>query len=216
MHAGVGLGMAGLVVGLVFLPSDQGGEFDRQAKAALIDNLIESAFPGTLGGKQFLCIGDECTGSQRKILDHDRYRQLWPKVAALVEHPFELDDSPRARAVVGEHKKQEERERRQHEEQEKDMAAIRDAMHPPVGFHVKGSVGEDGRNDPADVHKTARRLRELGFLEKETTDPDEIADAIYSYQSAVLRWSKPDGRLDPRGETERALRAGRRISMTLR
>ena len=61
LRAGVGLGMAALVVGLVFLPSDQGGESERQAKAELIDNLIESAFPGTLGKKQFLCIGDECT-----------------------------------------------------------------------------------------------------------------------------------------------------------
>jgi hypothetical protein len=216
LRVGVGLGMAALVVGLVFLPSDQGGESDRQAKAALIDQLVESAFPGTLGDKQFLCIGNECSGSHRKILDHDRYREVWPKVAALLEHPFEVDDSPRARAVVGERKKQEERERRQREEHEKEMAAIREAMHPPVGFHVKGTVGEDGRNDPADVQKTARRLRELGFLEKETTDPDEVADAIYFYQSAVLRWSKPDGRLDPRGETERALRAGRRISMALR
>jgi hypothetical protein len=215
LRAGVGLGMAGLVVGLVFLPSDQGGESERQAKAEQIDQLVESAFPGTLGDKQFLCVGDECSGSHRKILDHDRYRQVWPKVAALLEHPFELDDSPRARAVVRERKEQEERERRQHEEHEKEMAAIREAMHPPVGFYVKGSVGEDGRNDPADVGKTARRLRELGFLEKETTDPDEVAEAIYVYQSAVLRWSKPDGRLDPRGETERALRAGRRISMAL-
>ena len=129
---------------------------------------------------------------------------MWPKVAALIENSFELDDSPRARAVVGERKKQEERERRQHEEHEKEMAAIREAMHPPVGFYVKGSVGEDGRNDPADVHKTARRLRELGFLGKETTDPDEVAKrstytsrrccAGASRTAASTRAARPSGR----------------------
>jgi hypothetical protein len=216
LRTGIGLGMVGLALAVaVLLPSDQGGESERQAKAALIDDLIESAFPGTLGGKVFFCYGNKCSGSFREILDHDRYNEVWPQVAAAVEHPFELDDSPRAKAVVAEHKKEAERDKARQAEHDREMAAIREAMRPPVGFYVKGSVGEDGRNDPDDLRRTARRLRELGYLEQETMDPDEIGDAIYLYQSAVLGRRKPDGRIDPRGETERALRAGRRVSMAL-
>jgi hypothetical protein len=117
--------------------------------------------------------------------------------------------------MIADRKKEAEREKARQAEHEREMAAIREAMHPPVGFYVKGSVGEGGQNDPDDVSKTARRLKELGFLDKDTTDPDEVADAIYVYQGAVLKWAKPDGRVDPRGETARALRAGRRVSMAL-
>jgi hypothetical protein len=70
-------------------------------------------------------------------------------------------------------------------------------------------------NAPEDVKRVARRLHELGFLDQPTEDLDAIGDAIYAYQASVLHMPKPDGRIDPRGKTEAALRAGRRISMAL-
>jgi hypothetical protein len=70
-------------------------------------------------------------------------------------------------------------------------------------------------NNPEDVHRVATRLHELGFLDRQSDDLTAIADAIYTYQSVVLRLPKPDGRIDPRGQTETALRAGRKVSMAL-
>jgi Xanthomonas XOO_2897-like deaminase len=98
---------------------------------------------------------------------------------------------------------------------EQELAGYRKAMYPPTVFHVGASVGEDGHNDPEDVRRVSHRLHELGFLDRETTDLDALGDAIYDYQYQVLHMAKPDGRVDPRGATEAALRAGRKISMAL-
>jgi len=49
-----------------------------------------------------------------------------------------------------------------------------------------------------------------------TTDIEEVTDAIHDYQSQVLGWPRPDGRVDVGNKTHRALKAGRKtVSMAL-
>jgi len=84
------------------------------------------------------------------------------------------------------------------------------------GFPLTGSVGAKGDNRPADVERVAGRLHGLGFLKKMTTDIEEVTDAIHDYQSQVLGWPRPDGRVDVGNKTHRALKAGRKtVSMAL-
>ena len=91
-----------------------------------------------------------------------------------------------------------------------------DAMRTPttiseVGpFPLTGSVGAKGDNRPEDVARVAGRLHALGFLDPMTTDIDAVTDAIERYQSEVLRWPGPDGRVDVDNKTHKALKAGRK------
>jgi hypothetical protein len=220
-RAGIGLGSATIVLMLVFMPSDQGGDAERIAKADAIDELIHTAFPGVVSDKKFLCIGD-CTAGNREVLDRERYYALRATVERLAESAWVIETDPRAVAMrkrakylEDERRREAERDRAAKEQFDQELAAYREAIHRPAGFHVRASVGEDGKNDPDDVRRVSRRLHQLGFLDEETTDLDAIGDAIYLYQSAVLRWRKPDGRVEPRGKTEAAMRAGRKVSMTL-
>lgn len=76
---------------------------------------------------------------------------------------------------------------------------------------MSASVGEDGTNNPDDVSRTAKRLHELGFLPSPTDDLEALGEAIATYQRVVLKMPEPDGRIDPRGDTEAPLRAGREL-----
>jgi hypothetical protein len=98
----------------------------------------------------------------------------------------------------------------------------KDTMNAPrpvseVGnFPLVGSVGAKGDNRPEDVERVAGRLHALGFLDAMTTDIEKVTDAIERYQSEVLRWPGPDGRVDVNNKTHRALKAGRKVgSMAL-
>jgi hypothetical protein len=220
-RAGVGLGTATIVLMLVFMPSDQGGDAERIGKADAIDGLIHTAFPDVVSDKRLFCSG-HCTAGNRKILDVGRYYRLLPTVSALAEHAWHVEDDPRAVArlkrldlLKEQHRREEERDLAERVKLDKELASYRAAIYRPVGFHVKTSVGEDGHNDPGDVKRVSKLLHELGFLDKESDDLELIGEAIYTYQASVLRLRKPDGRVDPRGKTESALRARRRISMAL-
>jgi hypothetical protein len=91
-----------------------------------------------------------------------------------------------------------------------------DAMRaqPPISevgpFPLAGSVGAKGDNRPDDVARVAGRLHALGFLDPMTTDIGAVTDAIERYQSEVLRWPGPDGRVDVDNKTHKALKAGRK------
>lgn len=91
-----------------------------------------------------------------------------------------------------------------------------EAMRPPspiseVGpFPLTGSVGAKGDNRPEDVERVAGRLHGLGFLDPMTTDIEAVTEAIERYQSEVLRWPGPDGRVDVDNKTHKALKAGRK------
>ena len=206
-------GVAGIVL---FMPSDQGGDSERIAKAEAIDSIIYEAFPGVVTEKKFLCIGD-CTAANREVEDPQRYSQLVGQIRALMANAWEIEDDEtvRRRRRKEVHRSEEERDLAERVRFVKQSAGYREAMRRPVGFFVRASVGEDGTNNPEDVKRAAKQLRELGFLVQPTDDLDAIGDAIYTYQSSVLRIPKPDGRIDPRGKTEAALRAGRKFSMAL-
>ena len=89
-------------------------------------------------------------------------------------------------------------------------------MRPPspiseVGpFPLNGSVGAKGDNRPEDVARVAGRLHGLGFLDPMTSDIGAVTEAIERYQSEVLRWPGPDGRVDVNNKTHKALKAGRK------
>lgn len=93
-----------------------------------------------------------------------------------------------------------------------------DAMRSPspvseVGsFPLSGSVGAKGDNRPDDVARVAGRLHALGFLDPMTTDIGAVTEAIERYQSEVLRWPGPDGRVDVDNKTHKALKAGRKTT----
>ena len=208
--------IAGVVGIVLFMPSDQGGDSERIAKAEAIDSIIYEAFPGVVTEKKFLCIGD-CTAANREVEDPQRYSQLVGQIRALMANAWEIEDDEtvRRRRRKEVHRSEEERDLAERVRFVKELAGYREAMRRPVGFFVRASVGEDGTNNPEDVKRAAKRLHELGFLVQPTDDLDAIGDAIYTYQSSVLRIPKPDGRIDPRGKTEAALRAGRKFSMAL-
>ena len=205
------------------MPSDQAVLVDEAAareRLDVIDAIIHDAFEDVVGPRRVLCIGD-CTPGNRHIFDTERYGRLHAKVSALMANAWEIEDDDMARRrkrkeyAAEEHRREEEHDLAERVRTDKELAGYREAMHRPVGFNVHSSVGEDGTNDPEDVKRVAKRLHELDFLDTPTEDLDAIGDAIYTYQSAVLHLPKPDGRIDPRGKTEAALRAGRRISMAL-
>lgn len=221
--ASAGGAVAGVVGMVLFMPSDQAGAADEAAareRLDVIDAIIHDAFEDVVGPRRVLCIGD-CTPGNRHIFDPERYGRLHAKVSALVASAWEIEDDDTARRrkrkeyVAEEHRREEEHDLAERVRIDKELAGYREAMHRPVGFYVHSSVGEDGTNGPEDLKRVAKRLHELGFLDKPTEDPDAIGDAIYLYQGSVLRIPKPDGRIDPRGKTEAALRAGRRISMAI-
>ena len=221
--ASAGGAVAGVVGLVLFMPSDQAGAADQAAaveRLDVIDAIIHDAFEDVVGPRRVLCIGD-CTPGNRHIFDPERYARLHAKISALVAHAWEVEDDEtarrrkRAEVVAAEHRREEEHDLAERVRTDKELAGYREAMHRPVGFYVHSSVGEDGTNDPDDVKRVAKRLHELGFLDTLTEALDAIGDAIYLYQSAVLHMAKPDSRIDPRGQTEAALRAGRKISMAL-
>jgi hypothetical protein len=80
---------------------------------------------------------------------------------------------------------------------------------------LKGSIGARGDNHADDVRAVARRLHTLGFLGAVTADVNAVTEAIESYQREVLRWPKPDGRVDPGGKTHEALNASRKAGVGL-
>lgn len=205
---------------VLFMPTDQGGDAERKAKLDAIHQLIYTSFPGVLTDKKFVCVGN-CSGN-REVLDSQRYGQLYATISALVENAWKVDDDWRAFArqkriefLAEEHRREVESDLAERVRFEKEIANSREAMHRGLGFHVRASVGEDATNNPEDVRRVGKRLHELGFADQESDDVEAIGDAIYTYQSLVLRLRKPDGRIDPRGRTEAALRAGRKISMAL-
>ncbi|MEA2293543.1 MAG: hypothetical protein QOE86_1182 [Solirubrobacteraceae bacterium] len=215
---GVGMGVASVAMLVLFMPSDQAGDAERIAKAEAIDSLIHQAFPGVVSEKKLLCVG-ACTAGNREIMDGDRYAKLYAKVSALAENAWQIDDDPvrvaRRKVIEEAHRHDAERDLDERRELDEELAGYRQAMHRRPGFYVEASVGEDGRNDLADVRRAAARLKDVGFLDAVTDDPDVVAEAIWTYQSMVVKLPRPDGRIDPRGKTEAALRTGRRISMAL-
>jgi hypothetical protein len=116
-------------------------------------------------------------------------------------------------------KKEAEDAKKPKEKDEEEQA--KELMHRPPPdsvaghFPLSGSVGAKGANRSADVARIADRLHGLGFLEPRTTDIDKVTEAIERYQSEVLRWRSPDGRVDPERRTHQALTAGQK-SMSMR
>jgi hypothetical protein len=221
--ATAGGAIAGIVGLVLFMPSDQGGAADDAAareRLDVIDAIIHDAFEDVVGPRRPLCIGD-CTPGNRHIFDPERYGRLHAKVSSLMANAWEVEDDEtatrrkRREYVAEEHRREEEHDLAERVRTDKELAGYREAMYRPVVFYVHSSVGEDGTNDLEDVKRVAKRLHELGFLDTLTEDLDAIGDAIYTYQGSVLHIPKPDSRIDPRGKTEAALRAGRRISMAL-
>jgi hypothetical protein len=117
-------------------------------------------------------------------------------------------------SVAREHKLEEAREEKDRAELAELQKSVREDR--PLGTSGRvvthASVGDGGRNDPADVHRIGARLHALGFLEATTDDPEEVADAIRMYQLAVLGQRHPTGRVRPGDATIRALSAGRKQS----
>lgn len=68
-----------------------------------------------------------------------------------------------------------------------------------TGHSLRGSVGLEGDNNPGDVIIVLRLLHSAGYADA------DIAAAITRFQSEVVKMPNPDGRIDPRGRTFRAL-----------
>jgi hypothetical protein len=95
-------------------------------------------------------------------------------------------------------------------QEQADLEQIRPRPVPTLrGFAIGASVGAGGRNRPDDVKRVAERLEQLGFGAA-TGDVASVTAAIRRYQGTVLAWRSPDGRVDPGGETLRALSEGRK------
>ena len=118
----------------------------------------------------------------------------------------------RERFLAEQHKLEEERANKDRQELEDvEKLAHRDPSVATSGRVVtRASVGAGGRNSPADVRHISGRLRSLGFLEADTGDMDELADAIRTYQTVVMGERHPSGRVAPGDPTLRALSAGRK------
>ena len=80
---------------------------------------------------------------------------------------------------------------------------------------ISGSVGKGGKNRPADVrviqeliNQNIHKIRPTRPLAVDGAVGPKTIGAITEFQSRVLRFSRPDGRVDPGGKTERALLSG--------
>ncbi|MBP2326892.1 hypothetical protein JOF56_007277 [Kibdelosporangium banguiense] len=84
------------------------------------------------------------------------------------------------------------------------MSELGTVFHTVTGFlsgqELEGSVGVDGVNDPRDVAIVTRMLLMAGYVGL------DIDAEITQFQREVLKWSKPDGRIDPGGRTFKALK----------
>ena len=75
---------------------------------------------------------------------------------------------------------------------------------------IVGSVGQGGRNMPADVSTVQSRLNELMGKARKPLVVDGLSGAktrgmIKDFQKSVLKFSRPDGRVDPKGKTIAAM-----------
>jgi len=86
----------------------------------------------------------------------------------------------------------------------------------PASNVIKQSVGEGGKNDPADVTLVQKLLNakyKLGVSEDGKMGPKTIA-AIKQFQLKVVKIANPDGRIDPGGKSWTALAAGAAATTT--
>jgi hypothetical protein len=110
----------------------------------------------------------------------------------------------------------------------KGIEIVADFMTSASAINISQSVGRGGANERNDVITIQNRLRALGFL-TQTEKPDKgdeakgaVPDgalsatiaAIERYQSEVLGFRRPDGRVDPGGKTNRALNAWKKEAGT--
>ena len=99
---------------------------------------------------------------------------------------------------------------------------VGNVVNTALALQLGGSVGQGGDNKPPDVMVVRTRLQMLRFLDANPAGAQAGADggldsliaAIKRYQSEVLGFSRPDGRVDPGGKTLRALDAWRAASST--
>jgi len=75
-------------------------------------------------------------------------------------------------------------------------------------MNISGSVGQGGKNNPADVKAVQKLLKQNGFpqLQDDGAYGPKTLQAIKNYQSKFL--NNPDGLVDPGGRTFRKLAAG--------
>jgi hypothetical protein len=79
------------------------------------------------------------------------------------------------------------------------IETVGDVVHGFTDDSLRGSVGIDGDNNPGDVIIVMRLLAAAGYADV------DMAGAITRFQSEVVKMPKPDGRIDPKGKTIRAL-----------
>lgn len=95
-------------------------------------------------------------------------------------------------------------------------ATLPTASAAPTSNVIKQSVGEDAKNDPADVTLVQKLLNakyKLGVSEDGKMGPKTIA-AIKQFQLKVVKIANPDGRIDPGGKSWTALAAGAATTTT--
>jgi hypothetical protein len=79
------------------------------------------------------------------------------------------------------------------------VETVGDVVHGFTDDSLRGSVGVEGDNNPGDVIIVMRLLAAAGYADS------DIAGAITRFQTEVVKLAKPDGRIDPKGKTIRAL-----------
>jgi hypothetical protein len=79
------------------------------------------------------------------------------------------------------------------------IETVGDVVHGFTDDSLRGSVGVEGDNNPGDVIIVMRLLAAAGYADV------DIAGAITRFQTEVVKLAKPDGRVDPKGKTIRAL-----------
>jgi peptidoglycan hydrolase-like protein with peptidoglycan-binding domain len=79
-------------------------------------------------------------------------------------------------------------------------------------YRLSGSVGQGGRNAHDDVllvqkqlNKNAHLVAAIGRVPEDGNLDERTQRAIIAFQRQVVRFSSPDGRVDPRGRTWRTL-----------
>lgn len=83
---------------------------------------------------------------------------------------------------------------------------------PAGGSLLSASIGRKGENRPEDLIRFGKYLQSIGappVLIAEAVDPSRNGDLIAKYQKQVMKFRNPDGRIDPGGKTETAIREQR-------
>ena len=159
-----------------------------------------------------------CTTGNRHIFEPELFRKIRAQMEVAVAHAWTIEDDEairrrkRREAVAAEHRHDLEKDRAREAEVDGDDERL---AHPADGLlHQREPATRPSTSPTTSSGRPSACTSWASWTSRPPTSTS-LGSAIYQYQYSILHQAKPDSRVDPRGRTEAALRAGKRVSMAL-